>query len=296
VGEGGGCPDQGKLGFDDIVIAVSANRFTTCDHGSYLGDVITVLDKAPMLTGNATHVQRFGPDSSLVSEVPAAASSGSTVLFFAGVDAAASSSSTLHLGSAFGIPPAAFFGYNDIDVPAYSIPPSAMEPDLHALDTGDSRVQNVILRGNQLVYGITTGCVPKGDFLVRACARLTAINTGSQTRSWSKTFSAKLDGTYYPAAAFNVVGDIGVAMGRTGISTNPELIGSGGSSGGSFAKAVRVQSGDAANDQDRFGDYYAAAPDPVSGDGVWVAGEVGGHNPFGVNGWGTAVGLLHIIP
>ena len=296
VSENGGCPDQGKLGFDDIVIAVSANRFTHCDGGAYLGDEITLLDKAPMLTGSATHVQRFGPDSSLVSAVPAVSSSGSTVLFFAAVDAASQTGSTLHLGTSIGVPPGAFVGFGDIAVPAYSIPPSAIEPDLHALDTGDSRVQNVILNGQQLVYGINTGCVPKGDVLVEPCARLTAIDTGSDRRLWSHTFGAKLDGTYYPAAAFNVTGDIGVALGRTGVSTNPELIGSAGTPGGSFAKAVRVQSGDAVNDQDRFGDYDAAAPDPVSGDGVWVAGEIGGHNPFGANGWGTAVGLLHILP
>jgi hypothetical protein len=295
VPEGGGCPDQGKLGFDDVVIAISANRFTTCPGGSWLGDVITVIAKAPLLSGSLASFERIGPDPSRSSEVPAESSSSTPVLMFAATDSTAATADTLHLKEEVGIPPAPVqFAQEDISVPLYGIPPAATEPDLHQLDTGDSRVQDVIWRNGELVYAITTGCTPRGDFRVESCALVTAINTSNDTRMWTRWFSRAQFSTYFPAITFSGPGDIAVSMGRTGPGIDPELIGTAGTAGGSFAKAVRIQSGNDVNDTDRFGDYYAASADSTNPANVWLAGEIGGHNPFGALGWGTAVGLLHI--
>jgi hypothetical protein len=68
------------------------------------------------------------------------------------------------------------------------------------------------------------------------------------------------------------------------------------SAGGRLSGAKTVQSGDAANETTRYGDYFAVAVDPLAPTNVWVAGEVGGHNSFGSGGWGTAVARILVTP
>jgi len=65
---------------------------------------------------------------------------------------------------------------------------------------------------------------------------------------------------------------------------------------GQFSMPKRVQTGNAGNATGRYGDYFAVAIDPLNQQNVWVAGEVGGHNGSGQNGWGTAVGQISVTP
>jgi hypothetical protein len=125
---------------------------------------------------------------------------------------------------------------------------------------------------------------------------VTSFNTKRGSISFDKNRSKKGQHYFFPAASINAANTIVVDYGRSSTSVFPELDATVASMGGRFVKPVVVQSGDAANETTRYGDYFSVAIDPDNPSNAWVAGEVGGHNSNGSAAWGTAVGEVIVTP
>jgi hypothetical protein len=299
-GDPGGCPDQGKLGLSDDVVALSANEFSNCFVNSdFLGVIVTVLNKAEMVAGApVVDSAQIGPMASYSSSVvPAQSLSSTTTQWYAGLDD--STSTVAHIVKTLGTPP------DDVTlsepftptVHAVTNPPGAAQPGTStALETNDNRVQTVAWRGNRLVFTATTGCKPSEDTVVRSCARVISFNTHTGATVFDKNRSKKRQHYFFPAASINAAGSIVVGYGRSSKTVFPELDVTAASKSGQFATPKTIQAGDAANETGRYGDYFSVAIDPDATSNAWVAGEVGGHNSSGSYAWGTAVGKILVTP
>lgn len=299
-GAPGGCPDQGKLGLSDGVVGLSANEFTNCFvNPVYEGVIITVLNKAEMLSGAPlVDSAQIGPMAQYSSSiVPAQSVSSTTTQWYAGVDDA--SSTVAHIVKTVGTPPAAVT-LSEPFTPTIKVvtnPPNAdQKGSSQLLVTDDNRTQTVHWQADHLVFTETTGCTPRRDNTVRSCARVTSINTNTGGKFFDKNRSKMGQHLFYPAENINQNGTIVVTYGRSSSTIYPELDVTAASPSGRFARPNVVQTGDAANDTTRYGDYMAVAIDPDHPSNAWVAGEVGGHNGSGANGWGTAVAQILVTP
>ena len=302
VSEGppGGCPDQGKVGVSDNVVAISANEFSSCFVSPvFQGVLITVLNKAELVAGAATvDAAAAGPLAGYSSSVvPAQSLSSTTTQWYAGVDD--SHSTVAHVVKTVGTPPGAVTLSEPFtpSIRALNTPPGADQPGTSTkLETNDNRVQTVAWRSGALVFTNTDACTPRRDTVVRSCSRLLSIDSATGTVKIDKDLAKRNQHTFFPAASINANGTIVVGYGRSSSSIFPELDVRASSPTGALSMANTVQTGNAANETGRYGDYFALAVDPLAPANVWVAGEVGGHNQFGSGGWGTAVARIVVTP
>jgi hypothetical protein len=289
----GDCPDQGKIGIADDVVTVSANKFTSCDGGDFEGAIVTVINKSQMLTGDTidTHQGLFPGYFSLV---PAQSLTSASKQWLAGLDA--DDATVAHIVSLSGTPPAAVT-LNEDFTPSINedlTPPDASQPSPFPVDSGDNRVQTATWRSNSLVFAANDACLPAGDSSVRACARLLRVNTQNGLVTLDEDISSRSQDNFYPAAVQDATGSIVVAFSRSSRSLMPQLDAALVNPDGTMATPVAVATGNAANNSGRYGDYNAVALDPDVPDQAWAAGEIGGHNGQGANGWATAVRALHL--
>jgi len=82
---------------------------------------------------------------------------------------------------------------------------------------------------------------------------------------------------------------VGVSVGRSSSTTFGSLYTTAGTWGGALAAPVLVKAGTAPNTTTRYGDYFAAAPQPGTTSQFWVAGEIGGTSGSTYK-WNTAAG------
>jgi len=294
---GGGCPDQGKGGVDDNVIALAFNEFSTagCSGGTFLGAVVEVFNKAQMLAGAAVSFVYTAPNAARVSLIPAQSMTSTTTEFFASLDNP--SGTKLHRLTSTGVPPAAvtLTALADLTVGAYASPPAAPQAGTRKkVDSGDDRVQHVVWSSNTLVLAASDKCKPAGDTMSRACARVIAVNTSTGILSMNTDIASKGHYFYYPAPGINSAGQVVVVFADSSSTTFPQVLVTAAPIAGAFATPVLVQAGTKPNTTGRYGDYFAVAIDPASPTKAWVAGEVGGPltGPFK---WNTAVVQVTVI-
>lgn len=295
---GGGCPDQGKGGFDSNVVALGFNEFSASQcaggGGSFLGAALEVFNKAQMMAGATLNFTYTDPISGYFSLVPAVSRTTSeTTERFASL--ASGSGTLLHQVTSTGVPPSTvtLTAQPDLTVKAYSIPPQARQPGTTTkIDSGDDRTQNVVTLGTKMLVTQTIGCRPTGDTAKRACARVYEVNNKTSTAK-SLTISATGAYYFYPAATF-VGTNVGVSVGSSSSTVFPGLDATAGPWGQAFAAPVVVASGTAKNTSGRYGDYFAASPQPGSTSVFWVAGEIGGTSGTAADKWNTAAGPVTI--
>jgi hypothetical protein len=294
-GPPGGCPDQGKLGVSDAVVALSANEFSSCFGAPlFLGPIITVLNKAELLAGtNPVHSAAIGPLSQYSSSVVPAQSMNSTAdQWYAGTDD--STSAVAHIIKTTGVPPAAVTLSEPFtpSIRTLNSPPNGVQPGTGSqVNTGDNRVQTVAWQSNSLVWTNGAACIPKKDNQTRSCSRLLAVNTLTGAVTIDADSAKKSEYYFYPAVRPNAAGTLVIGFGRSSSSVFPELDATAATPTGVFAKKpVVVQAGTVANTTGRYGDYFGVAIDPAAPSNAWVAGEIG------APGWGTAIGQVLVTP
>jgi hypothetical protein len=292
---GGGCPDQGKGGVDDDVVALGFNEFSAAGcaggGGSFLGAGIEIFNKAQMMAGALLHYSFTNPLSQYFSLVPAQALSATTTENFAALNSG--TGTKLHRVTSVGVPGVGagpvLTTQPDLAVPSYSNPPKAAQNGTtKTVDTGDDRVQHVAWRTNALVLSATVGCKPSGDTTTRSCARIIEVNTTSNTLTKSATLSKNGHYYYYPAASITSANNVVVTFAHSSSTIFPALMASAGAIGGAFAAPITAKAGTAANTTGRYGDYFAVAIDTVNPANAWIAGEIGGTSGSAFK-WGTAV-------
>jgi len=289
----GDCGDQGKIGVSENVVAISTNVFTNfCNPGGqYLGDRVTILNKAELAAGNNTvHISVFGPLSNYFSLVPAQSRTTTSTQWFAQVDA-----DVAHVVRVDGTPPGLVTLIESAtpSINGVTDPPDAFQKGTSTLlNTGDARVDNVVWQSNSLIFTNSTGCIPNGDIFIRSCVRLISFDTALGLKTIDKTFASQGRYLFYPAVNVDGAGTIVLAFGRSSSSIFPELRALPVDSTGVAGTSTTLVGGTAPNTTGRYGDYFAAAIDPSNASRMWIAGEVGG----GSGGWNTGVRQATVTP
>jgi hypothetical protein len=293
----GGCPDQGKGGVDNNVVGLGFNEFSEsgvpgCPNAAtFQGAGLEVFNKSQMLAGATVNFAFTDPLSSFFSLVPAdTLTASATTEFFSSLNSG--TGTALHRVTSIGVPPATvtLSALADITVPGYSNPPKAPQSGTTTkIDSGDDRTQNVVALGSMMTVTATVGCKPSGDTTKRSCGRVYEVNNGSGTLTASRTISKAKTYFFYPAATFVGTTQVGVSVGRSSSTTFGSLYTTAGTWGGTLAAPVLVQAGTAKNTTTRYGDYFAAAPQPGTTNQFWVAGEIGGTSGSTLK-WNTAAG------
>src|SRR5437899_8745112 len=291
-----GCADQPLLGFNDLVVLISANDFSSCTSGSpsYLGVQYWVLNKTDLLSGATPRTMSFGPDPTLFSVHPVQSLRSTDTQFM--VSTGSGPTSTLTLFSITGVPPGlALVTQQNFGIRSVAIPPRAPQLGSRStLDTADNRVQDVMWADNRLWLSLGVGCTPTGDNQVRSCVRLIEVDTANGTiaQDFDIGFSGKY--VFYPALRTDAGGNLVVVFGYSSANDYPEIrvaarsvhdppntIGA--------SQIIRVgegpeTSGCPNNSVCRYGDYFGASHDPSEPGIVWVAGEYGT-----AAGWATFI-------
>jgi len=293
----GGCPDQGKGGVDNNVVGLGFNEFAVTgtagcpSTATFRGAGLEVFNKSQMVAGATVNFTFTDPMPSFFSLVPAdTLTASATTEFFSSLDAG--TGTALHRVTSAGVPPGTvtLTALPNITVPSYSNPPKAPQKGTTTkLDTGDDRTQNVVVLGTMMTVTATVGCKPSGDTTTRSCGRVYEVNNGSNTLTTARTIAKAGTYFFYPGATFAGTSTVGVSVGRSSSTTFGSLFTTAGTWGGALAAPVQVQAGTATNTTKRYGDYFAAAPQPGTTNQFWVAGEIGGSSGSKFR-WNTAAG------
>jgi hypothetical protein len=295
----GGCPDQGKGGVDSNVVGLGFNEFAVsgtpgCPSAAkFRGAGLEVFNKSQMMAGANVNFVFTNPNPNSFSLVPAdTLTASATTELFSSLDRG--TGTALHRVTSVGVPPATvtLTALPDITVPSYSNPPKAPQKGTTTkLDTGDDRTQNVVALGTMMTVTATVGCKPPGDTTTRSCGRVYEVNNGSNKLTASRTIAKAGAYIFYPAATFVGTSTVGVSVGRSSSTTFGSLYTTAGTWGAALAAPVQVKAGTAANTTGRYGDYFAAAPQPGTTNQFWVAGEIGGSSGSKFK-WNTAAGAV----
>jgi hypothetical protein len=293
----GGCPDQGKGGVDNNVVGLGFNEFSESGvagcpaAATFQGAGLEVFNKAQMMAGATVNFVFTDPIASFFSLIPAdTLTASATTEYFSSLNSG--TGTALHRVTSTGVPPAAvtLTQLADITVPSYSNPPAASQKGTTTkIDAGDDRTQNVVALGKMMTVAATVGCKPTGDTTTRACGRVYEVNNGTNTLKSSRTISKSGTYFFYPAATLIGTGTVAVAVARSSSTTFGSLYTTAGTWGGALATPVKVKAGTATNTTGRYGDYFAAAPQPGTTNKFWVAGEIGGTSGSTLK-WNTAAG------
>jgi hypothetical protein len=297
----GGCPDQGKGGVDSNVVALGFNEFSESGvagcpaAASSQGAGLEVFNKSQMMTGATLNFTFTDPLPSYFSLVPAdSLTASATTEYFSSLDYG--TGTALHRVTSVGVPGVSTVSLTalaDITVPAYSMPPVAPQKGTTTqIATDDDRTQNVVVLGNYMTVTATVGCTPTGDTTTRSCGRVYEVNNGTNTLTKSLTIAKANMYYFYPAATFVGTTTVSVAIGRSSPTTFGSLFTTAGTWGAGLAGPVRVKAGTVANITGRYGDYFAATPQPGTTNQFWVAGEIGGKSGQSNAQWSTAAALV----
>jgi hypothetical protein len=301
---GGGCPDQGKAGVDNNVLALGFNEFSGVGcTGGFLGAALEILNKSQMIAGSSVNFVYTNPIPSYFSLVPAQAlSAGATTMYFASNDLN-NTSKALHRVTSVGVPPATvtLSALADLTLAhTYPAPPQAPQPGTSSLlNSGDQRTQHVVWKaGVGLLLTWTESCQPAGDTAQRDCGRVIATNdgVGGPAVIMDKDLARKGMYEVYPAATLNSANDVVADFETTSSLVFPQLDAASAKVGLAFGKTLVLVKGTAGNATGRYGDYSAVALDPsgaTPNQNVWAAGEIGG--PV-TSDWQTAVREVNVTP
>jgi hypothetical protein len=281
--------DQPKVGVSDDKVVISWNEFCCGILGTFRGAETFILEKSTLLTGAVTPVFFVGPTPSQSSPVPAQSMTSTPVevvtyngTTFAGVLEISGHPSANNV----------VITETDLPIPATSAPPAAAQPG-GTVETNDDRFLSSVWQNGNLWVSGNDGCVPSGSTTTRSCLRLvqiSAITTGGMSPSLTQSFDVGKSGldAYYPAVALDASQNLFVALTVSSSSVFPAAAALdilSGAPQGSISGATVFQAGAKTYGGTRWGDYSAAAVDPVTG-AVWVTAEYSASGSS--HDWGTA--------
>ena len=168
---------------------------------------------------------------------------------------------------------------------------SALQTGQSEVGTGDSRVQSAVWYHGILWLAFNDACFVNNDSKSRSCIRFMQLNTNTSNIIQDFDVAAFASSLYYPALSADKSGNLGIIFGYSSHSRNPSLL---------ISKHLFTDPPDSiepphilklgtANElSDRYGDYFAASPDPSDRSAVWIAGQY--HHSAT---WSTYVAQLH---
>lgn len=283
-------PDFPSLGVSDDKVALTGNAFKlplTGTPSDFLGSEFLVVNKADVVAGASPAATNYYGHPQAVDTIQAAKSLSPTSKLYLAAVPADGGSNRLQIWSIDGVPGVG--GGAVVTTAALTmqaplvVPPDAVQPSSVQIMTNDARLQDLSYRNSQLWMSGDTGCTPAGSATPRACIHFAQVDTATMTIAQEITFGEAGIDYYYPAATTDAAGNMVSVFTRSSSSEFPSVYTSGHNTSdapGAFQTPLLVHRGASAYDSgqdERWGDYSGAAPDPFDGGAsVWIAGELMG--------------------
>ena len=305
--------DQPHLGFSDDKVAIACDQFNA--QGFFMNDIWVVVDKNALLSASnsVTEYTHSFTDNNHFSIQPVYSMTSTTTQYMVFDPPGA------QLGGFIAVTgnPATGVGWFEanMSIAPVSLPPRApQQGSASTIDTGDLRFDSAVYRSGIIWTGGGDSCIPAGDTMQRACLRLVQANvTGFPLVTNQPTVNQDFDvgmfvlgsgdSLYYPALAMDASGTTYVsytessAADTAGLFASDILPGAPGAvdqtfpllgGNGPYVGPASLQGGS------RWGDYSAAAPDPLDAHSVWVGGEYAAYENSHLNDWGTAMATFSV--
>jgi hypothetical protein len=286
--------DQPMTGISGDKVVISWNDFTST---SFIGQQTFVLQKSDLVSGVAVNFAYFNPDPARFRIVPSqslTATSTEWLTYNTG-------GSAVGVVAINGTPLANNVAWTEFD-PAFvatNTPPHPRQPSGVPVTTQiDTRFLSAVWQNGTLWVSGNDGCLPAGDSTTRSCMRLVEISTGG-TPTVAQDFDAASNGfdLYYPAVAVDSSGDLFIAYSESSVSLFPTAKGADSlaASPMTFENSITIAAGQTSYSGTRWGDYSAAAQDPLDPGDVWLTAEYQA-NALNAADWGTATARVAIQP
>jgi hypothetical protein len=312
--------DQPKIGVNSDKVVVSWNDYGNSG-ATFTGQETWILQKSNMLVGGYAQLAGYGPDLLRFDVVPSQSLTATSTeyLVYNNADPYTLENQgypTLGVVAITGTPAQGNVAWTESDpsMAPTSMPPGALQPGGGPLiDTGDDRLLSATWQNGVLWTGGNDGCVPLGDSFLRSCLRLIQVSTSGASPTILQNFDVASLGSYlfYPAVTLDAAGDAFVALSISSASldataaTTVQPIGAAANSIGNlltFRQGIGIYDDCGSNcmsspNNNRWGDYSAAAPDPMNSSAVWVTGEYAASSADAYD-WGTGVAevMMQSVP
>ena len=296
--------DQPKLGYssDKLIVGCTDFNLSLSPPNDFIGGVIIAVNKSRALAGATVLVGYYGPKPGLFGLVPAQnvdPGQRGYVVFNFGPDPTVPAQFDSALITVDGNPQAGFGPGNVngflIPMTATTVPPGAQQNGSGTtIDTGDDRFMSAVLKGGEIWTSGGTGCIPSGDTLARACVKILKLGVAGNTNDLDTTTGMVGKYLYYPTLGLDANNNAAIDYSFSSAADSP-------SHGAMIQRSTDttptdrglIQVGAGSYAGSRWGDYGAAATDPVEPTRVWVAGEYSdGTTTFTHPNWNTGFGAI----
>ncbi len=295
--------DQPKIGIKSDKLVLSWNEYSSTK--AFVGQRTQVLQKTDLLAGGNLNFVAYVADNTRFNLVPVAGSPSATAYL---VYNGNSMRGTTYAGGYVGMVAISgtpldrnvIWTESDPLIGATSIPPRARQPQAAPdLDTGDDRFLSAAQTGSIISVMGNDGCVPIGDSVTRSCLKLLQLSiSGSTTVVSNVRYGSAGTDLFYPAVATDSIGNLFSVFSASSSGLYPSAF-AGVQPVGASASLILVSlhAGSGSYNytpcgySNRWGDYSAAALDPLDPSDVWLAGEYSAAATDSCN-WGTAFGRL----
>jgi hypothetical protein len=183
--------DYPNLGYNNTRAVVTSNNFTSAT-GSFTEGTVMSLDKAALYSGATVHALCFRSSTFPFSMAPAIQQDTSASMFI--LSTGAGSGSTIRRfrltpsGSGAGLADT-FTALTNINIPAWTAPPDAPQPNGQKLDTLDGRLQSASKQIGSVMWQVHAVNVSG-----RAASRLYKVSTSGTSVLFSRTLTTSQTG------------------------------------------------------------------------------------------------------
>ena len=304
--------DQPMIGVSSDNVVISWNDYTGASPATaiFSGQETWVVQKSDLVSGVAPNVSAFLPDATRYRVVPAQSLTATTTEWLSYNNADCPSgcttgSPTIGVVAITGTPIAGNVAWTEHDpaIQAINTPPSPRQPSGVAVtDQIDDRFLAATWQSGMLWVSGTDACKPAGDSTTRDCMRVVAVATGGPQPTVALDFDGAQAGVdlYLPAITLDNGGDpfIAYSSSSTTLFPSASAVDSLATSPKTLESPVTIASGQTSyklGSVNRWGDYSAAAQDPINPADVWLTAEYQA-SASNAGDWGTATGRLAIQP
>jgi hypothetical protein len=292
-------PDYPHIAVSNDKFVFTVNDFPIEGEG-FLGTQIIVADKNSMINGQNLSFVMTNPDPKYFTLLPVRTGTSEECMYLSSTDTRTSNSlqpkfTSIHLFNICGNPSSnnvQIQHLKQIKMSPAPLPVLASQPTItKKIDTGDMRMLSAVYQNNTILQTFNTSCNPT-QTVSQACIRVQKVNTSDS--SLLEDFNIGINGhdVYHPSLAVNDAGNMILVSGISGPKTFLSFLV--GNENNEFKVVVRggapLNDNPSDNEPNRFGDYLAAAADPIDGS-LWGSGQYMNKNLPGP--WSTYIG--HVI-
>ena len=302
--------DQEKIGVSDDKVALSWDEFTSAT--SPPAGVVLVIRKSDLLAGTAPASFLFGPDASRPFPLAVRSLSPTTtqLVVYNNADPQVTENKgapTLGVMEFTGTPPNVSMVEFDPAIQGRAMGPAASQPGgAPGIQTNEDRLLSASWQNGTLWVAGNAGCTFPPDTTDHSCLGLVQATTSASGVVVTQDTALGQPGvdSYFPALTMDPSGDVVVVATESSSSSPASVVTFAEPVGASFGPPSVIQAGlghycnssclAPGETAVRWGDYSAAAVDPLNPARLFVAGEYDASATDQLD-WGTAAGLTGLL-